>query len=87
MEKELELLAREIADTIPEIRDEIELAADEDAMPEDVEKVERRVAALVESYQVLIKRTPPDERAAIHRELGMRVEILKAHLLKLRDGG
>ncbi|MCK6548553.1 hypothetical protein L6R52_22085 [Myxococcota bacterium] len=75
----------ELAAAIPEIRDQIDLAADEDAVVDDVERAERLVAGLVERYRITLARLPLEEREAVERDLGVRVEVTKAHLLKLRE--
>jgi hypothetical protein len=86
MDKDLQNEVALIAAAIPGIRDEIEQAADhEDAMPEDVEKVERRVAGIVERFSILMRRLNADDKTVVQKDLGVRIEILKAHVLKLRD--
>lgn len=82
------IIARElerIAAAIPEVRDQIDLAADEDAVPADVARAEKLVAALLERWEGILRKLDDTERAHLQRELGLKIEVLKAHLLKLRE--
>lgn len=75
----------ELDASIPAIREQIERATDEDAVVEEVERAERLVAGLVERYRIAVARLPAEERSAVERDLGVRVEVTRAHLLKLRE--
>ena len=81
VEKEVEELAR----VVTEIGEEIDLAADEDATPEEIEKAKGLAADFLSKYDGLLKRLGSDEKMEVQRTIGLKVERMKGKLTQLRE--
>ena len=81
IEKEVEELAR----VVTEIGEEIDLAADEDATPEEIGKAKGLAADFLSKYDGLLKRLGSDEKMEVQRTIGLKVERMKGKLTQLRE--
>ena len=81
IEKEVERLA----EAIIEVSDEVELASEEDATLEDIEKAKAQAADILSKYDDLLKRLGSDDRMEVQRTIGLRVERLKGKLTQLKE--
>ncbi|MGH7273534.1 MAG: hypothetical protein ACREIQ_03630 [Nitrospiria bacterium] len=80
-EKEVE----ELAKVVTEIGEEIDLAADEDATSEEIEKAKGLAADFLSKYDGLLKRLGSDEKMEVQRTIGLKVERMKGKLTQLRE--
>ena len=81
VEKEVEELAR----VVTEIGEEIDLAADEEATPEEIEKAKGLASDFLSKYDGLLKRLGSDEKMEVQRTIGLKVERMKGKLTQLRE--
>ena len=81
VEKEVEQLAK----VVTEIGEEIDLAADDEATPEEIEKAKGLAADFLSKYDGLLKRLGSDEKMEVQRTIGLKVERMKGKLTQLRE--
>ena len=81
IEKEME----ELAKVVTEIGEEIDLAADDEATPEEIEKAKGLAADFLSKYDGLLKRLGSDEKMEVQRTIGLKVERMKGKLTQLRE--
>lgn len=81
VEKEVE----ELAKVVTEIGEEIDLAADVDGTPEEIEKAKGLAADFLSKYDGLLKRLGSDEKMEVQRTIGLKVERMKGKLTQLRE--
>jgi hypothetical protein len=81
IEKEVERLATAVL----EVSEEVELAIDEEATIEEVEKAKALAAEFLSKYDDFLKRLGSEDEMEVQRRLGLRVERLKGKLTQLRE--
>jgi hypothetical protein len=81
IEKEME----QLAEAVPGISEEIEMASDEDATPVEIEKAKQLAADFLTKYDELIKHLEPEDKMEVQRRIGLKVEHLKGKLTRLRE--
>ena len=85
MDPRIEKEVEELAKAATEIGEEIDLAADEDATPEEIEKAKGLAADFLSKYDGLLKRLGSDEKMEVQRTIGLKVERMKGKLTQLRE--
>ncbi len=80
-EKEMERLV----EAVPEVSEEVELTADDDATPEEIEKAKKLASDFLAQYDGLLKRLGPEDKMEVQRNIGLKVERLKGKLTQLRE--
>ncbi len=81
IEKEMERLS----EAVPVISEEIDLAAEDDATPEEIEKAKGLAAKLLADYDGLLKRLGPDDKINVQRTIGLKIAKIKGKLTQLPD--
>ncbi len=81
IEREVERLA----EAVPGVSEEVELAADEEATPEEIENAKKLAADFLAQYDGLLKRLGPEDKMEVQRNVGLKVERLKGKLTQLRE--
>jgi len=81
IEKEIEKLAA----AVPEISEEIDLASEEDATHEDIERAKGLAADFLSKYDGLLRRLGSEDKLEVQRTVGLKVERLKGKLTQLRE--
>ena len=85
MDPRIEKEVEELAKVVTEIGEEIDLAADEEAAPEEIEKAKGQAADFLSKYDGLLKRLGSDEKMEVQRTIGLKVERMKGKLTQLRE--
>ena len=84
MNSKVEQEAERLAAAVAEINEEIDLAAEEDASPDDVERAKGLAANLLAKYDDLLKRLGAEEKMEVQRTIGLKIERMKGKLTQLR---
>jgi hypothetical protein len=84
MNRELERRIEQLGADALEVGDELEIAAEDDATPEQIEHAKRLMADLLDQYNSLIDDLDADDRRTAQRSIGLKIERLNGLLGKLR---
>jgi uncharacterized protein YPO0396 len=81
IEKEMERLATAVL----EVSEEVEMAADEEATPEEIERAKGLAADFLAKFDGFLKRLGSEDKTEVQRRIGLRVEQLREKLTQLRE--
>jgi len=83
LDPEVLTAAERIADAIDAASEEVDIAMDEDADPDEVRAAHDAVNAVVGEYRALLGPLDPSSRKEIQRMLGLKIDRLKAELRRV----
>jgi|GEM_PF-2647851 len=75
--------ARQIADSLTELVDEIDLASDEDATAEEIQDARSLADEVLGRYRDLLTRVDGDDKTELQRSIGLKVAKVEGLLTRL----